>query len=116
MPVVTYGHEGSANCAVVGGVVYQGQVIPNLIGTYVFGDFCGQIRIIGRNGESGMKIVDIASLPWPITSIGTDANAELLVVTFGGPILRLIEGKSGYFRSAIIAPTDEASIQVSQPV
>jgi glucose/arabinose dehydrogenase len=36
-PIYEYGHAGSINC-VIGGVVYRGTAVPDLRGTYFFGD------------------------------------------------------------------------------
>ena len=114
MPVASYGNAGSDDCAVVGGVVYRGAAIPDLNGAYVFGDFCGQIRVISTENQAVAKMLEIADLPWPISSIGTDSASEILVVTFGGPILRLVQATSGYIQAATVAPSGEVVIDIPQ--
>ena len=40
-PTFSYGHR-SGLCAVIGGHVYRGDTLPDLTGTYIFGDLCRQ--------------------------------------------------------------------------
>src|SRR5262249_50406002 len=49
-PVITYPH--SIGCAIAGGVVYRGAVIPQLQGRYLYGDFCSG-RIWEATPEAG---------------------------------------------------------------
>lgn len=97
-PIIAYSHiedPDAFNCAVVGGLVYRGTAIPWLNGTYLFGDFCsGQIWVIDGTENAVWKMLEIADLDRPVSSFGTDADGEVLVLTFGGPILRLSEGVS----------------------
>lgn len=89
-PGIAYGNPG--RCAVVGGVVYRGAAIPWLDGTYLFGDFCsGQVWALDGAADDGWRMVEIADLPYPVSSFGTDGFGEVYISTFGGPILRLIE-------------------------
>ena len=66
-------------------------------GTYFFGDYCsGEIWALDGDDESGWRMVEIADLNKPLSSFGADAAGEVLVLTFGGPILRLVEAASDY--------------------
>ena len=92
-PTITYGYP--ERCAVVGGVVYRGAAIPWLDGTYLFGDFCsGQVWALDGNADEGLRMIQIADLPYPVSSFGTDELGEVYVLTFGGPILRLVGADS----------------------
>jgi glucose/arabinose dehydrogenase len=93
MPVIEYGHGDG--CSVTGGFVYRGSAIPELVGSYFYGDYCnGWIRsFVYRNGSA----TDARS--WPtldtkqqITSFGEDARGELYVVLASGTIYRIAPG------------------------
>lgn len=51
-PTFSYGHGGGM-CAVIGGHVYRGDVLPDLEGKYIFGDFCGR-ALISFDPETGV--------------------------------------------------------------
>jgi glucose/arabinose dehydrogenase len=90
-PVYEYGHD--QGCAVTGGVVYRGCRMPDLAGTYFFGDYCsgfvrsfrvanGQATEV-RDWTSGLSGID------SVTSFGTDADGEVYVVDYDGEVYRL---------------------------
>ena len=102
-PVATYGH--AEGCAIVGGVVYRGTEIPWLDGVYLFGDFCsGRVWALSGDTDAGWRMSQIADLDLPLSSFGTDAAGEVYLLTFGGPILRLVEGESEYAPSVTHVP------------
>ena len=102
-PVATYGR--TEGCAIIGGTVYRGAAIPWLDGIYVFGDYCsGRVWALDGDADSGWQMIQIADLDKPLTSFGTDAAGEVYVLTFGGPILRLVLADSGYAAPARIVP------------
>ncbi|MGE3857833.1 MAG: sorbosone dehydrogenase family protein [Dehalococcoidia bacterium] len=87
-PVVTYAHE-SGRCSIVGGYVYHGSAVPEIAGAYVYGDTCsGEIWAV--NAASPGTPVRIATGARNMTSFGLDAAGEVLVLTFGQPIRRLV--------------------------
>jgi glucose/arabinose dehydrogenase len=86
-PVAVYGHE-SGRCSVVGGHVYRGTRVPEIIGSYVYGDTCsGEIWAV--NAARPGAPVRIATGARNMTSFGLDAAGEITVLTFGQPIRRL---------------------------
>ncbi len=102
-PIITYEHEGK--CAVVGGLVYRGDEIPWLNGTYLLGDYCsGKVWALDGDADSGWRLIEIADLDMPLSSFGTNANGEVLVLTFGGPVLRLVEAESRFAASVTHTP------------
>ena len=102
-PLAVYNH--SHGCAVIGGLVYHGAAIPQLDGAYVFGDLCsGRIWVLTDDGSNGRTFIEIANLDVPIVSFGIDAEGEALVLAFGGKILRLVEGDSGYSAPSKVVP------------
>jgi glucose/arabinose dehydrogenase len=87
-PVAEYGHQ-QGRCTIIGGYVYRGRGIPDLRGTYVYGDYCSG-EIFGLiNGEQRVLLATGLS----ITSFGTDENGELYVVGHGGTVHRIVKGQ-----------------------
>ena len=94
-PLATYNH--SHGCAVIGGVVYRGATLPQLAGVYLFGDLCsGRIWALVNDEREVLTVVEIANLDVLIVSFGVDEYGEVLVLTFGGHVLRLVEADSDY--------------------
>ncbi len=99
-----YEYDHTMGCSVIGGYVYRGGDIPDLRGTYFFGDFCGSSSGAGIFSfrKQGLGItdfqdrsvelapgggLDIAS----IASWGEDAQGELYVIDhFGGEVFQLV--------------------------
>ena len=80
-PTIAVPHTDGAS--ITGGYVYRGKRFPDLVGTYVFGDWESR-RIWGAriNGEQVAPYVEI-SLPGPrIVSFGEDPDGELLILDF----------------------------------
>lgn len=103
-PVATYGRIDG--CAVIGGVTYRSSTIPWLAGVYLFGDFCsGRVWALKGDADSGWQMIQIADLNQSISSFGTDAAGEVYVLTFGGPILQLVEAESGFLPSTKLMPS-----------
>ncbi len=91
MPVLEYGH--SDGCSVTGGVVYAGCRMPDLVGTYFYGDFCtGFVRsfrlVNGAATETRDWTAGLEGIGG-ISSFGTDAEGEVYVVDYGGEVYRL---------------------------
>lgn len=86
-PVAEYSHKHG--CSVTGGYVYRGKDIEELIGKYVFGDFCkGTIWTIDKDKEFTMqKLLDTKLR---ISSFGEDAEGELYVLDYSGKIFKLV--------------------------
>jgi glucose/arabinose dehydrogenase len=92
LPVFDYSHEGG-NCVVTGGYVYRGADIPNLVGFYVFADFCAG-RLIGLQVE-GEKVVHRRTFQERVpelSSFGEDQRGELYAISLAGPIFRIEAG------------------------
>ena len=96
-PVYQYGHEDN-KCAIIGGHVYRGPSIPQLNGTYFFGDFCtGRIWSCTWDGAHVANLLERTAELQPgfgqsidtISSFGEDRNGELLIVDHDGEIYRL---------------------------
>ncbi len=91
LPVHEYSH--SEGCSVTGGVVYRGCRMPDLAGTYFFGDYCtGLVRSFRLANGQATDVRDWAAGLRGInspTSFGLDADGEVYVVDYDGDVYRL---------------------------
>lgn len=89
MPVIEYDH--SDGCSITGGYVYRGAAIPELDGVYFYSDYCSgwirSFRYVDGTATDEQQWVDSVG---NVTSFGLDADGELLVVTRGGAIYRMV--------------------------
>jgi hypothetical protein len=77
-PILEYSH--ALGCSVTGGVVYRGQSIPGLNGTYLYGDLCsGYIWGLRRVGETW----DNTLLATTEHGTGGYHSAAMSIVAFG---------------------------------
>jgi len=105
-PVYDYGREDGVS--IIGGVVYRGAAIPDLVGDYIFGDYgSGQLwRLQSNEGQyrrSGLAQIGA------IVGIGEDAAGELLVASLSGSIYR-IEADTGAANGVLPATLSEAGL------
>lgn len=90
LPRAEYTHE--FGCSVTGGRVYRGDQMPELVGWYVYGDFCtGNVWAFDTTDLESEPVL-IAQTGLPISSFGVDADGELLLVTFANQIAQLVRG------------------------
>jgi glucose/arabinose dehydrogenase len=101
MPVLEYSHDDG--CSVTGGYVYRGCAMPDLRGTYFYGDYCSWfIRTFkgvvgGRAQNRADRTADLApggglSID-SISSFGEDARGELYITDLnGGEVYRIVPG------------------------
>jgi glucose/arabinose dehydrogenase len=90
-PVTDYTHADG--CSITGGYVYRGSALPNLAGTYFYGDYCnGWVRSFRYDGGQATTPRD-----WPtlrpggqITSFGEDASGELYVMQQDGKLFQIV--------------------------
>jgi glucose/arabinose dehydrogenase len=90
LPVYDYGHGDG--CSITAGVVYRGCRMPELAGTFFFGDYCrGFVRSLRVVEGQATEVRD-----WPelteihnISSFGLDADGEMYVVDYWGTVFRL---------------------------
>ncbi|MCC6627102.1 MAG: PQQ-dependent sugar dehydrogenase [Chloroflexi bacterium] len=91
-PAVEYAH--SQGCSVTAGHVYRGRRLPALVGTFIYGDFCtGRVWGLTRQANGAWVTRDLFTSRMQISSLGEDADGELLVVSYqSGEVYRLIAG------------------------
>ena len=88
-PVWEFAH-GDDGCSVTGGYVYRGSAIPELIGAYVFGDYCSGKIWAAAPGPTG-EISEVFELGkvGDLASFGEDADGELYLISLKGSISRI---------------------------
>lgn len=87
-PVYDYPHK-DGRCAVVGGAVYRGSAMPQLVGWYVFGDVCsGDIDAL-RPVAGGWQAVSLGAHLSYLTAFGVGNNGELYATSLEGGVVRL---------------------------
>ena len=96
LPIAEYDH--GAGCSVTGGFVYRGMELPELRGTYFYGDYCtGIVRSLRLvNGEAAVPrdwtpvLRTAAGGPMQgLSSFGLDSNGELYWTLLSGEVYRL---------------------------
>lgn len=95
LPAAEYSHD-TGGCSVTGGYVYRGFQIPNLVGMYLYGDYCSR-QIWGlryANGTASQpedlsQNLDSYNVIQALSSFGEDTSGELYVVDLAGSIYRI---------------------------
>ena len=116
--IYEYPHGGSPpHCSITGGEVYRGCAIPDLAGTYFFGDFCSsQIWSLRYDGAT-VEVVDRTAELTPggglfissISSFGKDALGEIYVCDrSGGEVFKIIPAGGTATRIVSSDPPDGA--------
>lgn len=89
-PVWEYGRD--EGCSVTGGFVYRGSAIPELVGSYLFGDYC-TARLWAVQISSGQVLFRDFSVAVPggaLASFAQDADGELYAMSLQGPVSRVV--------------------------
>jgi len=96
LPVAEYDHR--AGCSITGGHVYRGAALPELRGTYFYGDYCTglvrSLRVVSgnpaeeRDWTSALRTRSGGAMDG-LSSFGVDSKGELYLVLLGGEIYRL---------------------------
>lgn len=82
-PVAEYSH--AEGCSITGGYVYRGAALPQLLGTYVYGDYCsGRVWGLGpaAGGRPAPRVLLESGLS--ISSFAEDLDGELYVLDHAG--------------------------------
>ncbi len=95
LPVTGYDH--GAGCAITGGEVYRGVQVPDLIGTYLYGDRCsGDVFALRSDGSGGWSERVMLSSTLLLESFGRDEAGNIyLLDTNAGLVLRLVQSDLG---------------------
>ena len=93
LPVLDYGHD--QGCAIIGGVVYRGCLMPGYAGAYFYGDECS--AFVRSFRLQGGKVTD--ERDWTasvgkglqnISSFGVDADGEVYIVEYAGRLFKIV--------------------------
>ncbi len=102
-PIVDYTHSGG-KCSITGGYVYRGSLYNDLVGKYIFADYC----------SAQIGILDNATITWTsafsgnnFTTFGEDNSKQLYIAAANGKIFKV---KSNFLA---VSDVDKNQIQVS---
>jgi hypothetical protein len=91
LPLAEYRHT-SGRCSITGGYVYRGSVYPDLVGAYLFADYCsGEIWYLDRGAARGAIPIRALDTDALITSFGQDEAGELYLADRNGTVYRLTD-------------------------
>jgi len=95
LPITGYDH--SEGVTIIGGYVYNGNAVPSLVGTYLFGDFSnGKIWSLVEGPPGNWTGTLLLTTGRGISTFGQDASGELYVVDYSGSVLKIAEQQFGH--------------------
>ncbi|MGB7293074.1 MAG: PQQ-dependent sugar dehydrogenase [Thermodesulfobacteriota bacterium] len=96
-PIFDYGHRDNDR-TIIGGFVYRGKSIPQLVGVYVYGDFIsGRIWALQSDGVNDLRNTELGDFDdFCLVSFGIDENNDLYVVCFDGNIYTIVPETQGH--------------------
>ena len=91
-PVFTYTHAGG-NCSIIGGFVYRGRNIPEVVGQYFYSDYCNSwLRSFSfADGKLGESHQWLGGGHGSVLSFGEDAQGELYMCSSNGRVYRIVK-------------------------
>lgn len=90
LPVLEYTH-GDGSCSVTGGYVYRGEEMPDLVGTYLFADYCsGFLRGGGQDASGAWVMSAPIETGMSISSFGEDASGNVYLTDMSGGVVYLV--------------------------
>lgn len=93
LPILEY-PRADGNCVVIGGLVVRDPAFPELIGAYLYGDYCsGRVWAAARDDEGAWRSVELLDTELLITSFGVDESGAVYVCDgLSGNVYRIIAG------------------------
>lgn len=89
-PFATYRHQ-NGNCSVTGGYVYRGDAIPDLQGTYLYGDYCtGNVWAAYRDMTGNWNDTLFLRTGYQVSSFGEDEAGEMYIVDYRGSVNKIV--------------------------
>lgn len=91
-PVLTYDHS-EGECSISGGAPYRGDVIDDLVGGYVYSDYCsGRVWVLDLVGGRNLLLDDLDDR---VTAVLPGPDRELYVLSHDGPVYRIEPAPAG---------------------
>ncbi|MGC9405576.1 PQQ-dependent sugar dehydrogenase [Streptomyces sp. BPPL-273] len=88
-PVHEYDRTG-LGCSVTGGYVYRGQAVSDLVGQYVYSDYCdGTLRSLEIENGRVTAEHDLGVSGGEVVSFAQDGDGELYALAIGGTVWRV---------------------------
>ncbi|MBX7137203.1 MAG: PQQ-dependent sugar dehydrogenase [Oligoflexia bacterium] len=87
-PIHQYVHSAANGNAIIGGYVYRGASIPELVGKYVYTDFVGGKVWTLTEHDDGWHNAHLLTTDLLVSSFGEDEAHELYLVTYTGTVYR----------------------------
>jgi len=92
----TIEHSHAEFRSLTGGVVYRGAKLPDLDGSYIYGDYSsGRIWEMKHDGRRVLRHRELADTALQITAFRVDHRGELLIADHGGGLYRLVPAPKG---------------------
>ncbi len=115
LPIKEYGHT-SGRCSITGGFVYRGSRRPDLVGRYIYADYCsGEIWKLRFEGGVVTEDSLLLSAGTSILSFGTDQNNELYILGNNGIIYRFNRSTATGTGSAPSTTPDRFTLEQNYP-
>jgi len=87
LPVWEYMHT-DGKCAIIGGVVYRGDEIPDLVGTYLYGDFCtGKVYGL-RSSQDVWESAELYDADYGFSSFGYGEDRNVYMTEYASRQVR----------------------------
>ncbi len=88
-PILEYKHD-IGQC-IIGGYVYRGQALPELVGKYIYGDYIyGEVWILDRDASGQWQNhLLMSNTGFNMSAFAEDRNGELYLLDYKGGIYRL---------------------------
>ncbi len=88
LPIAEYSREGG--CSITGGYVYRGTRIRDLVGRYLFSDYCSG-RLWSLRESGGRWVMEqLLETGLRVSSFGEDQAGELYIVDHQGAVYRIV--------------------------
>ena len=88
-PAFDYDHS-AGDCSITGGYVYRGNALPDLVGAYIYGDFCSGRLWAARQVGSEWQTEELAPNARFLTTFGEGPDGEIYLAA-GGSLYRLTD-------------------------